>query len=74
MTLYANLGDDAIAYGINQTEVSHVITSHDLLPKFKSVLSRTPSVKFLIYFNDQVSHALFKYHTRRLVNRRFKKF
>jgi len=55
VTLYANLGDDAIAFGINQTEVTHVLTSHDLLPKFKKVLLRTPSVKCLIFFEDQVS-------------------
>ena len=35
VTLYATLGDEAIIYGINETEVSHVITSGDLLPKFK---------------------------------------
>ena len=35
VTLYATLGDEAIIYGINETEVTHVITSGDLLPKFK---------------------------------------
>ena len=54
VTLYANLGDDAIVHGINQTEVTHVITTHDLLPKFKSVLQRTPSVKVMIFLEDQV--------------------
>jgi len=35
VTLYATLGDEAIIHGINETEVTHVITSGDLLPKFK---------------------------------------
>merc|ERR1719290_957252 len=41
-TLYTNLGDDAIVHGLNETEVSLVVTSHELLPKFKSML---PSVQ-----------------------------
>ena len=45
VTIYANLGDDAIVHVINETEVTHLITSHDLLPKFRSVLQRTSSIK-----------------------------
>ncbi len=52
VTLYANLGSEAIAHGINQTEVTHVITTHDLLPKFKTVLQKTPTVKYLIFIED----------------------
>ena len=36
-------------------QVTHVITTHELLPKFKSVLQRTPSVKHLIFLEDQVN-------------------
>ncbi len=54
VTLYANLGEDAIAHGINQTEVTHVITTHELMPKFRNVLHRTPTVKYLIYLEDQI--------------------
>jgi len=54
VTLYANLGDDAIAYGVNQTEVTHVITTHDLLPKFKSVLKKAPAVTHMIFLEDQI--------------------
>lgn len=32
MTVYANLGDDALIYGLNEAEVTHMITSADLLP------------------------------------------
>lgn len=54
VTIYATLGDDAIAHGINETEVSTVITSFDLLPKFKKILEKTPLVKTLIYMEDQL--------------------
>ena len=55
VTLYANLGDDAIAHGVNETEVTHVITTHELLPKFKNVLAQTPTVKHIIFLEDQVN-------------------
>lgn len=54
VTLYANLGDDAIVHGVNETEVTHLITTHELLPKFTKVLQRTPSVKHIIFLEDQV--------------------
>lgn len=54
VTLYANLGEDAISFGVSQTEVTHVITTHELLPKFKTVLQRAPNVKVMIFLEDQV--------------------
>ncbi|XP_076682579.1 acyl-CoA synthetase long-chain isoform X2 [Andrena cerasifolii] len=54
VTIYATLGDDAIAHGINETEVDTVITSHELLPKFKRLLSKLPSVKTIVYMEDQL--------------------
>ena len=48
VTLYATLGDDAIIHGINETEVSCVITSQELLPKFKNILPSTPNVTLLV--------------------------
>lgn len=54
VTIYATLGDDAIAHGINETEVDTVITSFDLIPKFKKILEKTPKVKTLIYMEDQL--------------------
>lgn len=55
VTIYATLGEEAVAHGINETEVSFVITSHDLLPKFKTILKSTPKVKTIIYMEDQLS-------------------
>lgn len=54
VTIYATLGEEAIAHGINETEVSMVITSHDLLSKFHNILPNTPKVKTIVYMEDQL--------------------
>lgn len=54
VTIYATLGDDAIAHGINETDVSTVITTYDLLPKFRKILAKTPKVDTIIYMEDQL--------------------
>lgn len=55
VTLYATLGDDAIAHGINETQASVVVTTQDLLPKFRQILQDCPCVKLLIYVQDQLA-------------------
>lgn len=40
--------------GISETEVTTVITSHDLLPKFKTLLDKCPKVNTIIYMEDQL--------------------
>lgn len=57
VTIYATLGDDGIVHGINENEVDTVITSHELLPKFRSLLSQTPNVKNIIFMEDQLKSA-----------------
>lgn len=54
VTIYATLGDDAIAHGINETEVATIITTHELLPKFKNILAKTPKVTTIIFMEDQI--------------------
>lgn len=54
VTIYTTLGDEAVAHGINETEVDTVITSHELLPKFKKLLQMVPDVKNIIYMEDQL--------------------
>lgn len=49
------MGEDAIAHGINETEGTIVITSHDLLPKFKRILPMTPRVQMIVFFEDQLN-------------------
>ena len=53
-TLYTNLGDDAIIHGLNETEVAVVVTSHELLPKFKKMLAHCPKVTTLVVMEDQL--------------------
>lgn len=55
VTLYVNLGIEAIAHGINETECTLIVTSHDMLPKFKEILQLTPRVKTMIYMEDQLA-------------------
>lgn len=52
VTLYATLGEDALIHGINETQVTCIVTSHDLLPKFKNILPCTPLVTMLIVIED----------------------
>ncbi len=33
--VYTNLGDDAVIHALNETKVQIVVTSHELLPKFR---------------------------------------
>jgi len=53
-TLYTNLGDDAIVHGLNETEVSLVVTSHELLPKFRTMLAHCPALRTIVVMEDQI--------------------
>ncbi|XP_070213308.1 fatty acid CoA ligase Acsl3-like isoform X2 [Littorina saxatilis] len=48
VTLYATLGQEAIIHGVNETQVTHVITSSDLISKFDGVLDKMPTVTHLV--------------------------
>lgn len=57
VTLYATLGEDAIIHGVNESEVTHVITSADLLPKFQvytSCIGNSPCWVEKYFFRDLV--------------------
>ena len=41
-------------HGLNETEVSLVVTSHELLPKFKKMLEHCPKIKTIIVMEDQI--------------------
>lgn len=49
VTFYATLGEDAIAYGLNETGVSHLVTSVELLETKLKVSYLTPPIPI----NDQ---------------------
>lgn len=53
-TVYTNLGDDAVVHALNETGVSIVVTSHELLPRFKSMLANLPNIKTIVYMEDQL--------------------
>ncbi len=67
VTLYTNLGEEAVVHGLNQTKATHVITSHELLPKFKNILPHTDMVKHVIFIEDQVKMATFHFVTHHAI-------
>ncbi|XP_045589614.2 long-chain-fatty-acid--CoA ligase 4 [Procambarus clarkii] len=54
VTLYTTLTDAGVAHGINETEVSFVFTSYDLLPRVIRVLDQCPKVKTVVVMEDQL--------------------
>ena len=52
VTVYTNLGDDGIAYCINQMQVTTVITSSTLIEKISSNIKQLPTVTDIIYFEN----------------------
>ncbi|XP_028986817.1 long-chain-fatty-acid--CoA ligase 3b isoform X2 [Betta splendens] len=49
VTLYATLGPTAIAHGLNETEVTHIITSKDLLQnRLKDILCDVPRLQYIV--------------------------
>ncbi|CAF0943184.1 unnamed protein product [Brachionus calyciflorus] len=53
VTLYSTLGVDALAFGINETKASFVITSGEQLSKIEKILDKIPTVTNLIVFTDK---------------------
>ncbi|KAJ1088657.1 hypothetical protein NDU88_001813 [Pleurodeles waltl] len=49
VTIYATLGGPAIAHGLNEAEVTHIITSKELLQtKLKDILAQVPLLQHII--------------------------
>ncbi|XP_065136535.1 long-chain-fatty-acid--CoA ligase 3a [Paramisgurnus dabryanus] len=56
VTLYSTLGGPAIAHGLNEAEVSHIITSKELLKtKLKDILLEVPRLRHIIVVDDKFS-------------------
>ncbi|XP_075797046.1 long-chain-fatty-acid--CoA ligase 4 isoform X1 [Pelodiscus sinensis] len=54
VTLYATLGEEAVTYGLNESGVSYLITSVELLDsKLKTTLSEIPFLKHIIYVDKK---------------------
>ncbi|XP_056313653.1 long-chain-fatty-acid--CoA ligase 4b [Danio aesculapii] len=57
VTLYATLGEDAVAYGLNQCGATHLITSTELLQsKLKNVLCAVSGLQHVIYVGSGEVH------------------
>ncbi|XP_077537425.1 fatty acid CoA ligase Acsl3-like [Haemaphysalis longicornis] len=48
VTVYATLSNDGIVSAINETEVTHIVTSLDLLPRLLSVIEKVPSLTHIV--------------------------
>jgi long-chain acyl-CoA synthetase len=57
VTLYATLGVDALAYGINQTNSEYVFTSTEQLPKLGKILQKIPNLTTVIVFDDKFTQS-----------------
>ncbi|CAN9514775.1 unnamed protein product [Ophioblennius macclurei] len=58
VTFYATLGEDAIEYGLNETGVTHLVTSTELLEtRLKNVLPQIPKLKHVIYVDQKKLNA-----------------
>ncbi|KAM9440191.1 long-chain-fatty-acid--CoA ligase 3b [Clarias gariepinus] len=56
VTLYSTLGGPAIAHGLNETEVTHIITSKDLLQsRLKEILLEVPRLQHIILVDQKSS-------------------
>ena len=55
VTLYTNLGEEAVRHGLVETEAETVITSSELLNKFVRILSGSQDkVRTIVYFDNPV--------------------
>jgi long-chain acyl-CoA synthetase len=57
VTLYSTLGIDALAFGINQTNASYLITSGDQLSKVQKIIHKTPKLTHVIVLSDKYTEA-----------------
>ncbi|KAL9159241.1 hypothetical protein ABFS82_08G120900 [Erythranthe guttata] len=55
VTIYASLGDDALIHSLNETQVSTLVCDSKQLKKLAAISSSLPSIKNIIYFDDEDS-------------------
>ena len=53
VTLYSNLGDSGVMYGMNQTKAKFVITSEELKNKLLTYADKLPNLKNIVYFESK---------------------
>ena len=55
VTIYTNLGESGVIHGLQETQAEVVITSHELLPKFKEILAANKdNVKTIVYMENPI--------------------
>lgn len=53
VTLYSTLGGPAIAHGLNETQVTHIITSRELLEtRLKAILIEVPRLRYIVVVDN----------------------
>lgn len=52
MTIYATLGDEAVAHAINETEVEFILTDAALLTKLATIADKLTNVKYIVYIGE----------------------
>ncbi|KAH9375906.1 hypothetical protein HPB48_012546 [Haemaphysalis longicornis] len=55
VTLYVTLSNDALVSAVNETEVTHLVTSAELLPRLLSLVKNMPSLTHIVYMEDDNS-------------------
>ncbi|KAM8850388.1 long-chain-fatty-acid--CoA ligase 3b [Spinachia spinachia] len=56
VTLYSTLGPMAIAHGLNETEITHIITSKDLLQsRLKAIVCDVPRLQYIILVDTKLT-------------------
>lgn len=53
-TVYTNLSDSAIIHALNETEVTLIFTTHDLLPRMSRILDDCSRITTVVVMEDQL--------------------
>lgn len=59
--MYATLGEEALAYGINETEATFIITDSHLLPKLSSVATKLTKLRHVVYIGKAKKSLLLEF-------------
>lgn len=55
VTLYATLNNDGIVSAVNETQVTHIVTSSDLLPRLLREIEKMPSLTHIVCMENSES-------------------
>lgn len=52
VTVYANLGEDALIHSLNETKVQSLLTNEEQLPRFHLLCQKIPSLRNIVYVSS----------------------